>query len=98
MMRCTMALRLGLRFPLTYRLLFQVIQAMLSRVQIRALSGNETTARWPEHNNDISSLRRDQMLRRVTLAHVDALFMIGALAVSAIAYAVLFTNINSVLN
>jgi hypothetical protein len=38
------------------------------------------------------------MLRRVTLAHVDALFMIGALAVSAVAYMVLLTNINSVLN
>jgi hypothetical protein len=38
------------------------------------------------------------MLRRVTLEHVDALFMIGALAVSAVAYVVLFTNINNVLN
>ncbi len=38
------------------------------------------------------------MLRRLTLEHVDALFMIGALAVSAIAYMVLFTNINAVLN
>ena len=38
------------------------------------------------------------MLRRLTLQHVDALFMIGALAVSAIAYMVLFTNINNVLN
>jgi hypothetical protein len=38
------------------------------------------------------------MLRRVTLEHVDALIMIGALAVSAIAYVVLFTNINNVLN
>jgi hypothetical protein len=38
------------------------------------------------------------MLRRVTLEHVDALIMMGALAVSAIAYIVLFTNINSILN
>jgi hypothetical protein len=38
------------------------------------------------------------MLRRMSLERVDALFMIGALAVSAIAYTVLFTNINSVLN
>ncbi len=38
------------------------------------------------------------MLRRLTLEHVDALFMIGALAVSAVAYVVLFTNINSILN
>jgi hypothetical protein len=52
----------------------------------------------PEHKNEIRTPRRDQMLRRVTLEHVDALFMIGALAVSAIAYMVLFTNINSVLN
>ena len=71
---------------------------MLSGVPSRVLSGNETTALGTEHNNDISSLRRDQMLRRVTLEHVDALFMIGALAVSAVAYMVLFTNINSVLN
>jgi hypothetical protein len=52
----------------------------------------------PEHKNEIGIPRRDQMLRRVTLEHVDALFMIGALAVSAIAYVVLFTNINSILN
>jgi hypothetical protein len=38
------------------------------------------------------------MLRRLTLEHVDALFLIGAFAVSAIAYAVLFTNINNILN
>ena len=38
------------------------------------------------------------MLRRLTLEDVDALFMVGALAVSAIAYVVLFTNINNVLN
>ena len=38
------------------------------------------------------------MLRRVTLEHVDSLFMIGALAVSAVAYVVLFTNIYNVLN
>ncbi len=38
------------------------------------------------------------MLRRLTLEHVDALFMIGALAVSVVAYMVLFTNINSILN
>jgi hypothetical protein len=38
------------------------------------------------------------MLRRLTLEHVDALFMIGALAVSAVAYVVLFTNINGILN
>ncbi len=38
------------------------------------------------------------MLRRLTLEHVDALFMIGALAVSVVAYMVLFTNISSILN
>jgi hypothetical protein len=52
----------------------------------------------PEHKNDQHTPRRDQMLRRLTLEHVDALFMMGALAVSAIAYVVLFTNINSILN
>jgi hypothetical protein len=52
----------------------------------------------PEHNNEIDPLRRDQMLRRLTLEHIDALVLTGALAVSVIAYAVLFTNINSILN
>ena len=38
------------------------------------------------------------MLRRLTLEHIDALVLTGAFAVSVIAYAVLFTNINSILN
>jgi hypothetical protein len=71
---------------------------MLSLPRIVRPSGNETTALGQSIKNDFSTLRRDQMLRRVTLEHVDALFMIGALAVSVIAYMVLFTNINSVLN
>jgi hypothetical protein len=52
----------------------------------------------PENKNEIDTPRRDQMLRRLTLEHVDALFLIGAFAVSAIAYVVLFTNINNILN
>jgi hypothetical protein len=38
------------------------------------------------------------MLKQLTTRHVDALFMMGALAISIIAYMVLFTNINNVLN
>ena len=60
--------------------------------------GNQTPARLAEHKNEIDPLRRDQMLRRLTLEHIDALVLTGALAVSVIAYAVLFTNINSILN
>jgi hypothetical protein len=38
------------------------------------------------------------MLRRLTLEHVDAVFMAAALAVSVIAYVVLFSNVNYILN
>jgi hypothetical protein len=71
---------------------------MLSEPRFVRPSGNKTTARRARAKNEINTLRRDQMLRRLTLEHIDALVLTGALAVSVIAYAVLFTNINSILN
>jgi hypothetical protein len=68
------------------------------RARIRAPKWKRGHGAGPEHKNEFDAPRRDQMLRRLTLEHVDALFLTGALAVSAIAYMVLFTNINSILN
>ncbi len=63
-----------------------------------AQAGTRPPHGGPEHKDEINAIRRDQMLRRLTLKHVDALLLTGALAVSVIAYAVLFTNVNGILN